>query len=68
MDVVRLSSRAEKKNDTKPRIQNNFTLLVVFILSVTTLNPPWMSIISTIVIAPIKKKRILDISDKISNN
>ena len=68
MDVVRLSRRAEKKNDTNPRIQNNFSLLVVFILSVTTLNPPWMSIISTIVIAPIKKKRILDISDKISNN
>ena len=68
MDVVRLSRRAEKKNDTNPRIQNNFNLLVVFILSVTTLNPPWMSIISTIVIAPIKKKRILDISDKISNN
>ena len=68
MDVVRLSRRAEKKNDTNPRIQNSFSLLVVFILSVTTLNPPWMSIISTIVIAPIKKKRILDISDKISNN
>ena len=46
IDAVRLSNNAEKKNATNPRIQNSLSLLVVLIRSVTTLNPPCISIIS----------------------
>ena len=68
IDAVRLSNNAEKKNATNPSIQNSLSLLVVLIRSVTTLNPPCISIISTIVIAPIRKKSILDISERISKS
>ena len=68
MDVVRLSRIAEKKNAINPKIHNNLNLLVVLIIDVTTRNPPCKSINSTIVIAPIKKNNMLDISPKISNN
>ena len=62
IDVVRLSSTAEKKKVIMQIIQSSLTLLLVFILSVITLNPSLASTSSTIVMAPKRKNRILEIS------
>ena len=58
IDVVKLSNKAEKKNVRTHTIQSIFTLLRVWIRSVMTRNPSWASTSSTMVIAPIKKKRM----------
>lgn len=52
--VVRLSSTADMKKVMKAKIQRSLRLFEVVILSVITENPPWTSISSTIVIAPMR--------------
>ena len=58
IDVVRLSSIADKKKVIKQIIHNSFRLLVVVILWVTILKPLWVAISSTMVMAPSRKKII----------
>ena len=62
IDVVKLSSNAEKKNVNTQTIQSILTLFLVWMRSVITRNPSCASINSTMVIAPIKKNRMLLIS------
>ena len=64
MEVVRLSNAAEKKKLRIQMIHISFTLFVVLILSVITENPSCASTSSTMVMAPIKKNRIDEISLK----
>ena len=59
MLVVILSSMALKKKVISTIRQSNFRLLVVRKALRTKLKPPLMSTISTMVIAPIKKKRVV---------
>jgi len=62
--VVRLSRRAERKKVRKLSNQSSLTLFLVVILSVITLNPSWVSIFSTMVMAPSRKNRISEISPR----
>ena len=62
--VVRLSSAADIKKVRKLRIHKSFTFRVVLILSVMILNPSCLSITSTMVIAPRRKKRISEMSPR----
>ena len=64
MVVVRLSIIEERKKAIMPIIQSNFTLLLVRITRLMISNPRCISMISTMVIAPIKKKRISAVSAK----
>ena len=68
IDVVRLSSTAEKKNVNRLRIHINFTLLEVLMRSVMTLNPSCASTNSTMVMAPNRKKRMELMSSMWCNN
>lgn len=68
MAVVRLSSRAERKNEIPVMINNSLRLLVVFIFWVMISKPLCESISSTIVIAPNKKKRMEAVSPKWCSN
>src|SRR5690606_22839604 len=56
--AVRLSIIAESKKPIIPIVHNNFRLLLVLTTLLSTSKPRCKSIISTIVIAPIKKIRI----------
>ena len=56
--VVKLSNKAERKKVINATRHNNLRLLEVSNLLRTKLKPPLASIISTIVIAAIKKKSI----------
>ena len=64
MEVVRLSKTADMKKARMEMTHSSFTLLVVEILSVIMRKPPSVSMSSTIVIAPIRKKRISAISPR----
>ena len=66
--VVKLFKTAERKKVIKPTIQTNLRLSVWAIKLVIISKPSWASINSTIVIAPSRKKRILEISPKWDNN
>ena len=68
MVVVRLSSIAERKNVRNPIIHISFLLFTVVIVFVMTSNPSCASISSTIVMAPIRKNKIPDISPRCSVN
>ena len=63
MAVVRLSSTALKMNVNKLTMMMSLRLLVVLIALVIMENPPFASINSTIVIAPIRKNKIPAISE-----
>src|SRR6185437_11338032 len=62
--VVKLSRSADRKKVRKAIINKSFGLLVVVILDVRILKPPCESINSTMVIAPIRKNRIEDMSPR----
>ena len=62
--VVRLSIIADRKKPITPIIQRSFTLLLVRINRLMISNPRCISMISTMVIAPIKKKSISEVSAK----
>ena len=62
--VVRLSKIADKKKVMKAMRHNNARLDFVRITPFTQLKPPFWSTISTIVIAPIKKNRVVEVSPK----
>ena len=64
IEVVKLSSTADMKNVRIEIIHNNFLLLVVVILSVIIEKPSCLSTISTIVIAPNRKKSISAVSPR----
>ena len=66
MVVVRLSSTADRKKVSKHNIQSNTNMLLVFMTLRIISKPLWMSINSTMVIAPSRKKRISAISSKCS--
>ena len=65
MLVVRLSSTALKKNVKIAILHNRRRLLVVLSASRTKLNPPFWSTTSTIVIAPIKKNNVVEVSPRL---
>ncbi len=58
MVAVRLSMIADKIKANTPMIQSNFFLLRVRTAVFKTSNPLWRSMISTIVMAPIRKTKI----------
>ena len=60
--VVKLSNAADKKNESKEIIQSSLTWFVVEMRSVIIENPLCASMISTMVIAPIKNNKIPEIS------
>ena len=62
IEVVKLSRAAEKKKVKTLIIHSNLTFLVVVILSVIIAKPSWASTNSTMVIAPKRKNKILEIS------
>ena len=62
MEVVRLSSAAEKKKVRVAMIHSRRPFFRVLIRSVMTANPLWASTNSTMVMAPRRKKRMLEIS------
>ena len=64
MDVVKLSKMAEKKKVNQQMIHIKVTILLVLIRLVMTENPSCASTTSTMVIAPKRKKRMLEISLK----
>ena len=66
MEVVRLSNTDDMKNVRIPIIHNNLRLFVVVILFVMMEKPSCLSTISTIVIAPKRKKRISEVSPRCS--
>ncbi len=61
-----LSSRAERKNVMKAMSHNSLVLLRVLIRLVMMAKPPWTSISSTIVMAPIRKNSVSEISPNCS--
>jgi len=61
IDVVRLSRMADRMNVMNAMRQSSFFLLLVFIVSLTKLNPPFWSTSSTIVIAPMRKNSVVDV-------
>ena len=61
MLVVRLSSMAERKNVMKAIRHSSVRLLLVFIMPLTKLKPPFWSTSSTIVMAPMRKNRVVDV-------
>ena len=64
MVVVMLSSTADMKKVIVASSQSSRRLSRVRMRSVMTLNPPWTSISSTMVMAPIRKTRISHVSPK----
>ena len=66
MAVVMLSNTADIKKVRIEISHNNVTFLRVVMRLVMIENPPWTSISSTIVIAPIRKKRVSEISPRCS--
>ena len=66
MVVVMLSSAADMKKVMSDKSHSNLRLSRVVMWSVMTLNPPCESIRSTIVMAPIRKKRISLVSPRCS--
>ena len=61
MLVVRLSSMADRKNVMMAMRHSRLRLLVVRIKSRTKLKPPFWSTSSTMVMAPIKKNKVVDV-------
>ena len=61
MLVVRLSSMADRKNVMMAMRHSRLRLLVVRIRSRTKLKPPFWSTSSTMVMAPIKKNKVVDV-------
>jgi hypothetical protein len=61
MLVVRLSRMADRKKVMNAMRHNSARLLRVFITERTQLNPPFWSTISTMVMAPMRKKRVVDV-------
>ena len=66
MLVVRLSRMAERMNVKKAMRHSNARLLFVFITLRTQLKPPFWSTISTMVMAPIRKKSVVEVSPRCS--
>ena len=66
MLVVRLSRMAERMNVMKAMRHSSVRLLLVFITPRTQLNPPFWSTISTMVMAPMRKKRVVEVSPRCS--
>ena len=64
MLVVRLSRMAERKKVMKAMRHMSERLLVVIIVSRTKLKPPFLSTISTMVMAPIRKKSVSLVSPR----
>ena len=64
IEVVMLSRMADMKKARIQMTHSNFTFFVVAILSVMILNPPCVSISSTMVIAPSRKKMISAVSPR----
>ena len=64
--VVRLSRMAERKKVRKAMRHSRARFDFVFITLRTQLNPPFWSTISTIVMAPIRKKRVVAVSPRCS--
>ena len=67
MAVVMLSRAALRKKVMMLSTHIKVTLFVPVILSVITRKPSWASMSSTIVMAPIRKKRMLAMSPRCSN-
>ena len=59
IDVVRLSSMAERKKVMNAMRHSNTFLLLVWRVSLTKLNPPFWSTSSTIVMAPMRKNSVV---------
>ena len=66
MVVVILSNTADMKKVMRARVHNSAILLRVVMWSVITLNPPCVSIRSTIVIAPMRKTSVSQVLPKCS--
>ncbi len=64
--VVMLSSTADRKNVNMQSTHSSERFLRVVMLSVRTVNPPCTSTSSTIVMAPIRKKRVCVMSPRLS--
>ena len=64
--VVRLSRMADKMNVMKAIRHNKVRFERVFITVRTQLKPPFWSTISTMVMAPIRKKSVVDVSPRCS--
>ena len=64
MDVVRLSRMAEMKKVMNAIRQSSARLLCVCIVVRTKLKPPFWSTSSTIVMAPIRKKSVVEVLPK----
>ena len=62
MEVVRLSRMAERKKVMKAMRHISFRLERVLSVSRTKLNPPLASTISTMVMAPMRKKSVSAVS------
>ena len=62
MVVVRLSRTADRKKASQQRIHSSVDSFLALMREVISSNPSWASTSSTIVIAPIRKKRIPAIS------
>ena len=62
--VVKLSKMADRKKVMNAMRHNSPRLFFVFITSLTKLKPPFWSTISTIVIAPIKKNKVVEVLPK----
>mmetsp|Transcript_22082 Transcript_22082/g.55359 ORF Transcript_22082/g.55359 Transcript_22082/m.55359 type:complete len:209 (-) Transcript_22082:624-1250(-) len=67
MVVVRLSKTAERKKERPAVMTRSSCFDVVWILSVTMEKPLWASTVSTMLMAPTKKKTIWAISAKLSS-
>ena len=68
MVVVMLSSTADMKKVIVASSQSSRRLSRVRMRSVMTLNPPWTSISSTMVMAPIRKTRISHVSPRLPSS
>ena len=66
MLVVRLSRMAERKKVSKAMRHSSVRLLLLFITPRTQLNPPFWSTISTMVMAPMRKNSVVEVSPKCS--
>ena len=64
MDVVKLSNMAERKKVMKAIFHIRPRLLLVLMRVCTQLKPPFWSTISTIVIAPMRKKSVVEVLPK----
>ena len=64
IEVVRLSRMAERKKVMKAMRQSRVRLLWVCITSRTKLKPPFWSTSSTMVMAPIRKNKVVDVEPR----